>query len=232
MTAASTTTFLKDEELRLQVIWASIGVPDRLADASLDNYQPGCAEQETALQTCRSFAAEGLNNIASGKGLILLGPVGTGKSHLSVATLRAMVEANPGRFGRAQSISGFVDEPVYAGYCCTMVSVVEFLERLRESCRRDRKAYTRELERRCRNDAVLILDDIGAESPTDWVKEQLYALIDVRYRMKRSTFFTTNCSLDQLEGQIGDRTFSRIWEMCEGIRVGGDDWRKIHSGYE
>lgn len=227
MTTMSTTFSSNEEERRLQAVWASIGVPARLADASLDSYKPGCMEQQQALQKCRSFAAQGLDNVAAGKGLFLQGPVGTGKSHLSVATLRAMVEANPERFGRAQSVSGFVDEPVYEGYYCSMVSVVDLLDRLRESYRRERRrAYTRELEYRCRNDAVLIMDDIGAEKPTEWVEEQLYALIDVRYRMQRSTFFTTNCTPKELESQIGIRCVSRICEMCEGIKVEGKDWRK------
>ncbi len=227
MMTMSTTSSSNEEEQRLKAVWASIGVPVRLADATLDSYKPGCAEQKQAWQKCRSFAAEGLNNIAAGKGLFLQGPVGTGKSHLSIATLRAIVEAHPNRFGRPQSLAGFVDEPVYPGYYCSMVSVVDLLDRLREAYRRDRRrAYTRELEYRCRNDAVLILDDIGAEKPTEWVEEQMYALIDVRYRMQRSTFFTTNCTPKELESQIGIRCVSRICEMCEGIKVEGKDWRK------
>jgi len=98
---------------------------------------------------------------------------------------------------------------------------------LRESYSADRlRAPARRLLHRCRTDAVVILDDIGAEKPSDWVEEQLYALIDVRYRMLRSTIFSSNRSMRQLEAQIGSRSVSRIMEMCEGVRVGGEDWRK------
>jgi DNA replication protein DnaC len=88
------------------------------------------------------------------------------------------------------------------------------------------RAPARWLLRRARSDDLVILDDIGAEKPSDWVAEQLYALIDVRYRMLRSTVFTTNCTMKQLESQIGIRSVSRIMEMCEGIKVEGEDWRK------
>ncbi|WP_157048940.1 hypothetical protein [Syntrophomonas palmitatica] len=44
--------------------------------------------------------------------------------------------------------------------------------------------------------------------------------------MQRSTFFTTNCTLKQLENQIGSRVVSRIFEMCKGVKVGGEDWKK------
>jgi len=72
----------------------------------------------------------------------------------------------------------------------------------------------------------VILDDIGAERPSDFAAEQLFTIIDLRYRTKRSTFFTSNCTLKELESQIGNRSVSRIFEMCEGVRVTGSDWRK------
>jgi DNA replication protein DnaC len=108
-----------------------------------------------------------------------------------------------------------------------MVSVVDLLGILRESFSADSlKAPARRLLHRARADALVILDDLGAEKPSDWVEEQLYALIDLRYRMERSTIFTTNCTLKQLENQIGSRLVSRIFEMCEGVKVEGRDWRK------
>ncbi|MDD4324257.1 MAG: ATP-binding protein [Eubacteriales bacterium] len=141
------------------------------------------------------------------------------------------MENNIERFGRPVSESGFVDEAVYDGYYCLMVSVVDLLGLLRESYSADRlRAPARRFLHRCRTDALLILDDIGAEKPSDWVAEQIYAPIDIRYRMKRSTLFTTNCSMKQLENQIGRRSVSRIIEMCEGVKVGGEDWRKRWIG--
>lgn len=150
-----------------------------------------------------------------------------GKSHLAVSVLRAILENNIDRFGRPASENGFVGEPVYDGFYCSMISVVDLLGTIRESFNADHlKAAARRMLHRARCDAIVILDDIGAEKPSEWVEEQLYALIDLRYRMQRSTFFTTNCTLKQLEGQIGSRSVSRIIEMCEGVRVGGEDWRK------
>lgn len=108
-----------------------------------------------------------------------------------------------------------------------MVSVVDLLGLLRESFNAENlKVRARGLLHRVRADAIVILDDIGAEKPSDWVEEQLYGIIDLRYRMQRSTIFTTNCTLKQLESQIGSRVVSRIFEMCEGVKVGGEDWRK------
>lgn len=144
-----------------------------------------------------------------------------------MSVLRALLENNIDRFGRPVSENRFAGEPVFEGYYCSMISVVDLLNTLRESYAADQlKAAARQLLHRARCDAIVILDDIGAEKPSEWVEEQLYALIDLRYRKQRSTFFTTNCTLKQLEGQIGSRSVSRIMEMCEGVRVGGEDWRK------
>lgn len=215
------------EEARFQAVWSCCQVPPRLAGASFETYMPTCAQQEKALAKCRSYAANGLDNIGRGSGLFFKGPVGTGKSHLSVSILRAIIQNHSDRFGTPASDTVYVGQPVYAGYSCSIISVVDLLGLLRESYSAEQlRAPARRLLRRARSDALVILDDIGAEKSSDWVEEQLYALIDMRYRMLRSTIFTTNCSMKQLEIQIGSRSVSRIMEMCEGVKVDGEDWRK------
>lgn len=220
------TNFTADE-IRFKAVWSSCDIPLRLAHATLSNYQPDCAEKEAALHKCRSFAENGLENISRGRGLFLQGPVGTGKSHLSVAVLREIIENHPERFGTPPSQTNFYDEYAFDGYRCRMVSVVELLETLRESVGNAKKKETvRKKLHRIKCDDFVILDDIGAERPSPFAEEQLFTIIDLRYRTKRSTFFTSNCTLKELESQIGARSVSRIFEMCEGVRVNGDDWRK------
>lgn len=144
-----------------------------------------------------------------------------------VAILRSILENNLQQFGKPVNGEALAGEPIYEGMHCLTVSVVDLLGIIRESFSADNlKAPARRLLHRARADALVILDDIGAEKPSDWVEEQLYALIDLRYRMQRSTIFTTNCTLKQLESQIGSWVVSRIFEMCEGVKVEGRDWRK------
>lgn len=212
---------------RFKAVWSSCNIPPRLKEASFAAYQPTCPEQEKALVKCQAFADAGLANIQEGRGLFIQGPVGTGKTHLAVSTLRSILANNIDHFGKPMNGEALAGEPVYDGMTCFMVSVVDLLSVLRESFSADNlKAPARRLLHRARADALVIIDDIGAEKPSDWVEEQLYALIDLRYRMQCSTIFTTNCSLKQLESQIGSRVVSRIFEMCEGVKVEGEDWRK------
>lgn len=72
---------------------------------------------------------------------------------------------------------------------------------------------------------LLFLDDIGAEKPSDWVAEQLYLLVNRRYEHGRVTFFTSNLGIAQLSERIGDRTASRIAEMCDIYQLTGADRR-------
>ncbi len=61
---------------------------------------------------------------------------------------------------------------------------------------------------------LLHLDDLGAEKRTDWVLEQLYAIVNERYETGRSIVLTSNLDQTELEEQIGPRTVSRLVEIC------------------
>lgn len=80
---------------------------------------------------------------------------------------------------------------------------------------------------------LLIIDDLGAENDTAWVKEKLYEVIDSRYRDSKPTIITTNLTLEQLRekltGEDGvTRTYDRLLEMCYPIRLQGKS-RRINA---
>lgn len=80
---------------------------------------------------------------------------------------------------------------------------------------------------------LLIIDDLGAENDTIWVKEKLYEVIDSRYRECKPTIITTNLTLEQLRekltGEDGiTRTYDRLLEMCYPIRLQGKS-RRINA---
>ena len=60
---------------------------------------------------------------------------------------------------------------------------------------------------------------------TDFVEEKLYYLINNRYINMLPTIFTSNFSITELAGRIGERSASRIVEMCDIFELGGDDKR-------
>jgi DNA replication protein DnaC len=76
---------------------------------------------------------------------------------------------------------------------------------------------------------TLILDDFGAEKPTEWTQEIIYRLVNIRYERVLHTIFISNLSLSELSKLYGDRVASRITEMVGGksgiIKITGKDRR-------
>ena len=73
---------------------------------------------------------------------------------------------------------------------------------------------------------LLHLDDLGAEKRTEWVLEQLYAVVNERYERQRSLIVTTNVEPHDLEKQLGARVVSRLVEMCgDPVTLFDDDRR-------
>jgi DNA replication protein DnaC len=75
---------------------------------------------------------------------------------------------------------------------------------------------------------MVFFDDIGTESPTKWVREQLYIIINHRYAEGLCSIFTSNMSLAQIghEEVLGDRIASRLDGSCDVIEFKGNDRRR------
>ena len=81
---------------------------------------------------------------------------------------------------------------------------------------------------------VLVLDELGATKPTDWVRDTMMQIINTRYNDKRLTIFTTNYAdkrneketTESLVDRIGVPLRSRLYEMCRTVEIAGEDYRK------
>lgn len=73
---------------------------------------------------------------------------------------------------------------------------------------------------------VLILDDLGVGTASDWWLGKLYSIINERWLHDLPTIATTNLEPGELESATGDRTFSRIADGAVGVRLAGQDWRR------
>ena len=80
---------------------------------------------------------------------------------------------------------------------------------------------------------ILVLDEIGASKPTEWVRDTMAHIINTRYNDKKLTIFTTNYMDDRkaekeetLEDRIGVRLRSRLFEMCRTVKIEGTDFRR------
>lgn len=180
---------------------AAAGVGARFLGCTLENFRPHTKTQEKALSRLRRYVA----SLPTDRGLFIAGPVGTGKTHLAVGVLRAARELRGigGRFAMVPAVLAQIRAAIGRGD--------------------EDAAYVLETYQQT---PLLVLDDIGAERVTDWVREQLFLLIDARYQAMLPTLVTTNDSLETLEEHVGQRIVSRIMGMCDGIVLDGPDYRK------
>ncbi len=183
-------------------------IPRRYRLASFDT-PPVSDMTGPAPRVVRDFARRIDEHLDSGRGLWIFGGVGTGKTTLAMIVSRQALES-----GRSVAI----------------YSLPRLLAELRRTFDDDAQhSYTELLDRLAGVD-LLHIDDVGAEQSSPWVLEQLYALINARYEEERSVILTTNIEQrEDLVDQIGERTVSRLQEMCELIPLFGDDARATYQ---
>lgn len=139
-------------------------------------------------------------------GLILLGPVGTGKSHLASAILN---------FLRQRHMAGLLK-----------VDVSELLSEMRSTVAGG--GETASLVEAAKTAELLVLDDLGQEYQTEWARSVLGELINARYLDRRPLIVTTNLDLDALRRILTERVASRLLGMSRVLVLDGPDFR-IHQ---
>jgi DNA replication protein DnaC len=184
-------------------------IPQRYRGVSFE--RPPVSDMARDLETKGAVAAvqafvESLDErLDEGRGLWLFGDTGTGKTTLAMLVSKAALEE-----GRSVAI----------------YSLPKLLARIRRTYESEPggDSYLSFFDRLTSVD-LLHIDDLGAEKRSDWVLEQLYALINERYETQRSVMVTTNLPHEELEAQIGSRTVSRLTQICDEVPLFGADRR-------
>jgi DNA replication protein DnaC len=180
-------------------------IPRRYRGTSFD--RPPVKDMPAAqVQVVRRFVRDLDANLDAGRGLWFFGDVGTGKTTLAMLVSRAALEL--GRSVAIYSLPRLLAEIRKTFETGAEGTYVEFLDRLAAV-------------------DLLHVDDVGAEKTSDWVLEQLYAIVNARYEEERSIVVTTNLERDELVEQVRERTVSRLEEMCTLVPLFGEDARRF-----
>jgi DNA replication protein DnaC len=176
---------------------------------------------------CQSIS----ERIAAGRGMWFTGDFGTGKTTLAMLISKTAMEHD---------------------HTVAIYSLPRLLAMLRETFRDGSEhSLSQLMDMLCSVD-LLHIDDVGAEQTSPWVLEQLYTVVNTRYEDRRSLVLTTNLIQSErrrpaqlppevdwdarpdaeLRAQIGDRTVSRLFEMCgDPLPMFGED-RRLESQFE
>jgi DNA replication protein DnaC len=186
-----------------------VRIPRRYENCHFQSYKITTPSHERAFRYASKLAME---YPAIDRGLLLMGTCGVGKTHLAVSILKALTER---------------------GFSCLFYEFGSLLKQIQDSYNPNTQSSELKILGNLFDAEVLVLDEIGASKPTDWVRDTMAHVINTRYNDKKLTIFTTNY-LDErksekeetLEERIGVRLRSRLFEMCQTVKIEGHDFRK------
>ncbi|MGC2185649.1 MAG: ATP-binding protein [Terriglobales bacterium] len=215
-------------QARTQTLLAAARIPKRYEHCELSNFEfdgPHRALASSRLAACKFVEEYPVDST----GLLLIGSIGVGKTHLAVGIIKELVLSK--------------------GIACLFYDYRELLKQIQNSYNDSVKATELDVLRPVFETEVLVLDELGAVKPTEWVWDTVSLILNTRYNDKRTTIITTNFSDDvgqdpyanpasefaraqrstrreTLGDRIGERMRSRLHEMCRIIKMEGEDFRQ------
>lgn len=168
-----------------------------------------------AYEMAKKYADEFEKYRKEGIGLIFTGSYGTGKTHLAAAICHELIKQDY--------------QPIFG-------TMINLLEKIKATYYDEfAKEHEDRIIERYTNCHLLIIDDLGKERPTEWAIEKLYYIINTRYERCLPIIITTNYDIDKLTSRLtvkdnmetAEAIVSRIYEMCRGIQMEWEDYRKL-----
>jgi len=192
---------------------------------SLAAAAPARADATAFIGANTTPANRSVRGVSVGTGLLIIGQIGTGKTHLAVGITKELI--------------------LNKGIQCLFYDYRELLKEIQNSYNATVQTTELDVLRPVFDTDVLILDELGAVKPTEWVWDTVSLILNTRYNNNRTTIITTNFEdqpaagasgsisharastrAETLGDRIGERMRSRLHEMCRIIKMEGEDFRQ------
>ena len=213
-------------ERRLVRMIEQARIPQRYAHCRLDEYVPNYRGNNPSLSNALIQARNFVRDYpleTEGNGLLLTGSIGVGKTHLAVGILQSLITER--------------------GAKGLFYDYRDLLKQVQNSYNRSVEVTELEVLQPVFDAEVLVLDELGASKPTDWVWDTVAHILNTRYNDRRTTIITTNYANlppgggelsaaraavreETLGDRIGERMRSRLQEMCVVVEMTGEDFRQ------
>lgn len=209
-------------DARAERLFKLANIPARYEHCTLSDFEIHFEGAHRALAAARLAAGRFVEEYPiENTGLLLIGPIGVGKTHLAVGIIQELIRSK--------------------GVPCLFCDYRELLKQIQNSYNPSVQTTELEILRPVFEAEVLVLDELGAVKPTEWVWDTVSHILNTRYNDRRTTIITTNFS-DQPAGQvsgpraaareetlgdrIGERMRSRLHEMCRVVAIESSDFRQ------
>lgn len=209
MCACQTADYARQEQVRkhrefLDMVSRnrSIGLPD--PELRKHTFANDLGYNPKQIEMAKNYVRHWEEFRETASGLLLWGDVGTGKSFLAGCIANALLDK---------------------GVPVIMTNFARLLNQLTDMYAGDRNAYIDNFKRY----PLMIIDDLGVERNSEFAREQVFSVIDNRYRSQLPMIVTTNLSLQELQHPADlsrARIYDRILERCTPIRVNDQNIRE------
>lgn len=212
-------------EARVSALLKRARIPRRYQHCSFESYHTDFSGADASLVYGHVIAqrfVDGYPATTEEQGLLVTGSIGVGKTHLAVSILRSLI----------------VEKGAHGLFC----DYRELLKEIQHSYNPQVATTELEILRPVFDAEVLVLDELGASKPTEWVWDTVAHILNTRYNDKRTTIITTNYAdapagsgataaqraarEETLGDRIGERMRSRLAEMCVTVQMQGADFRQ------
>jgi DNA replication protein DnaC len=207
-------------QVRAQSLLTAAHIPKRYEHCELSNFEfdgPHAGLLPARMAACKFVEEYPVDNT----GLLLIGSIGVGKTHLAVGIIKELTLSK--------------------GIACLFCDYRELLKHIQNSYNASVPTTELDVLRPVFETEVLVLDELGAVKPTEWVWDTVSLILNTRYNDNRTSIITTNfddrpaggvagargaAREETLGDRIGERMRSRLQEMCRIVKMEGEDFRQ------
>lgn len=195
-----------------------VGIPKRYLTHQLGDLSGKNDKQANIIKRCRGYV-EKFNDLSKdGTSLIFTGSPGTGKTMIALSMVKPLIKAMvPKNYG------GGLDDPnnVY----CIYKNIYDLFAEIKATYRKDSQESELDIIRHYTHANLLIIDEVGAQSNSEFETVTLFRIINSRYENMKPTILISNLSESDLTKYIGERTIDRFKENNGAVFV--FDWESL-----